>query len=108
MSGWGPLFPPFVEELAMELFSTENSNALPFPIQAQAWPCALAGFDVIAVAPTGDGGMGDGGWGGAYNMVVEGWLKGGFDADLMGIDCWSKGDVVRYITNNMGHGCVGK
>eukprot|EP00438_Fugacium_kawagutii_P034728 Skav230812 [mRNA] locus=scaffold851:184119:187687:+ [translate_table: standard] len=45
-------FPPFVEELAMELFSTE---ALPFPIQAQAWPCALAGFDVIAVAPTGSG-----------------------------------------------------
>lgn len=48
-------FPPFVEELAMELFSTE---ALPFPIQAQAWPCALAGFDVIAVAPTGAEGEG--------------------------------------------------
>ena len=47
-------FPPFVEELAMELFSTEGErSALPFPIQAQAWPCALAGFDVIAVAPTG-------------------------------------------------------
>ena len=48
-------FPPFVEELAMELFSTEAQGALPFPIQAQAWPCALAGFDVIAVAPTGLG-----------------------------------------------------
>ena len=51
----------------MELFSTEGErSALPFPIQAQAWPCALAGFDVIAVAPTG-------GWGGGFfspNSVV--------------------------------------
>mmetsp|Transcript_11396 Transcript_11396/g.21539 ORF Transcript_11396/g.21539 Transcript_11396/m.21539 type:complete len:697 (-) Transcript_11396:8-2098(-) len=45
-------FPAFVEELAMELFTTD---ALPFPVQAQAWPCALAGADVIAVAPTGSG-----------------------------------------------------
>ncbi|CAE7738981.1 DBP2 [Symbiodinium sp. CCMP2592] len=45
-------FPSFVEELAMELFSSE---ALPFSVQAQAWPCALAGADVIAVAPTGSG-----------------------------------------------------
>ena len=43
----------------MELFSTEGErSALPFPIQAQAWPCALAGFDVIAVAPTGRLGWG--------------------------------------------------
>ena len=66
-------FPPFVEELAMELFSTENSNALPFPIQAQAWPCALAGFDVIAVAPTGA----EGGRGGIYNMGVKKWWLNG-------------------------------
>ena len=45
-------FPSFVEELAMELFTTE---ALPFSVQAQAWPCALTGADVIAVAPTGSG-----------------------------------------------------
>ena len=45
-------FPSFVEEVAMELFTTE---ALPFSVQAQAWPCALAGADVIAVAPTGSG-----------------------------------------------------
>ena len=92
-------FPPFVEELAMELFSTENSNALPFPIQAQAWPCALAGFDVIAVAPTGA--EGDGveftTWGFHGGRTVIEWC---YNSDLMGIDCWSKGDDVRYITDN--------
>lgn len=45
-------FPCFVEDLAYELFT---SDARPFPVQAQAWPCALAGMDVIAVAPTGSG-----------------------------------------------------
>jgi len=45
-------FPDFVEELAYELFTEE---AQPFPVQAQVWPCALAGSDVVAVAPTGSG-----------------------------------------------------
>lgn len=45
-------FPGFVEELAYELFTTD---AVPFPVQAQAWPCALSGMDVLAVAPTGSG-----------------------------------------------------
>lgn len=45
-------FPAFVEDVARELFSAE---AVPFPVQAQAWPCALAGMDVVAVAPTGSG-----------------------------------------------------
>lgn len=45
-------FPRFVEDVAIDLFTAE---ALPFPVQAQAWPCALAGFDVVAVAPTGSG-----------------------------------------------------
>lgn len=45
-------FPDFVEALAYELFT---KSAEPFPIQAQAWPCALSGADVIAVAPTGSG-----------------------------------------------------
>jgi len=45
-------FPEFVEELAYELFTT---NAVPFPVQAQAWPCALSGMDVVAIAPTGSG-----------------------------------------------------
>ncbi|CAK9093792.1 unnamed protein product [Durusdinium trenchii] len=48
-------FPSFVEELAMELFSAESQGALPFAVQAQAWPCALSGMDLIAVAPTGSG-----------------------------------------------------
>lgn len=45
-------FPEFVEEVAHELFTTD---AKPFPIQAQAWPCVLSGMDVVAVAPTGSG-----------------------------------------------------
>jgi len=45
-------FPEFVEELAYELFTTD---AKPFPVQAQAWPCALSGMDLVAVAPTGSG-----------------------------------------------------
>eukprot|EP00927_Polykrikos_kofoidii_P049105 TRINITY_DN43231_c0_g1_i1.p1 TRINITY_DN43231_c0_g1~~TRINITY_DN43231_c0_g1_i1.p1 ORF type:complete len:734 (+),score=116.46 TRINITY_DN43231_c0_g1_i1:62-2203(+) len=45
-------FPDFVEELAYELFTTD---AVPFPVQAQAWPCVLAGMDLVAVAPTGSG-----------------------------------------------------
>eukprot|EP00931_Biecheleriopsis_adriatica_P117110 TRINITY_DN9265_c0_g1_i1.p1 TRINITY_DN9265_c0_g1~~TRINITY_DN9265_c0_g1_i1.p1 ORF type:complete len:723 (-),score=147.39 TRINITY_DN9265_c0_g1_i1:7-1893(-) len=45
-------FPSFVEELAVELFT---ADAAPFPVQAQAWPCILSGFDVVAVAPTGSG-----------------------------------------------------
>ncbi|CAJ1353012.1 unnamed protein product [Effrenium voratum] len=48
-------FPDFVEEVAMELFSTEAAGALPFAVQAQAWPCALSGADLIAIAPTGSG-----------------------------------------------------
>lgn len=45
-------FPDFVEELAYDLFTP---SAVPFPVQAQAWPCALSGMDVIAIAPTGSG-----------------------------------------------------
>eukprot|EP00747_Dinoflagellata_sp_TGD_P208313 gnl/TRDRNA2_/TRDRNA2_81816_c0_seq1.p1 gnl/TRDRNA2_/TRDRNA2_81816_c0~~gnl/TRDRNA2_/TRDRNA2_81816_c0_seq1.p1 ORF type:complete len:651 (+),score=87.71 gnl/TRDRNA2_/TRDRNA2_81816_c0_seq1:84-2036(+) len=45
-------FPDFVEELAYELFT---EKALPFAIQAQAWPCVLSGMDVVAVGPTGSG-----------------------------------------------------
>ena len=61
----------------MELFSTEGErSALPFPIQAQAWPCALAGFDVIAVAPTG------GLWGGGFFFVF--FLGGKFLGFLLG------------------------
>eukprot|EP00401_Gymnodinium_catenatum_P063821 CAMPEP_0117569626 /NCGR_PEP_ID=MMETSP0784-20121206/58759_1 /TAXON_ID=39447 /ORGANISM="" /LENGTH=640 /DNA_ID=CAMNT_0005367613 /DNA_START=14 /DNA_END=1933 /DNA_ORIENTATION=+ len=45
-------FPDFVEDLAYELFSTD---AKPYPVQAQAWPCALSGMDLVAVAPTGGG-----------------------------------------------------
>ena len=85
-------FPPFVEELAMELFSTEAQGALPFPIQAQAWPCALAGFDVIAVAPTGlvffffwifwGGGLGGSFiWGGGSDSWVFGGWFVGWDKD---------------------------
>jgi len=39
-------------DLAYELFT---SAAEPFPVQAQAWPCALSGMDVVAVAATGSG-----------------------------------------------------
>eukprot|EP00929_Paragymnodinium_shiwhaense_P102417 TRINITY_DN65604_c0_g1_i1.p1 TRINITY_DN65604_c0_g1~~TRINITY_DN65604_c0_g1_i1.p1 ORF type:complete len:715 (+),score=91.09 TRINITY_DN65604_c0_g1_i1:71-2146(+) len=45
-------FPTFVEDIAKELFT---ESATPFPVQAQLWPCALAGMDIIAVAPTGSG-----------------------------------------------------
>lgn len=45
-------FPSWVVDLAYELFT---SDAVPFPAQAQAWPCALSGMDLIVVAPTGSG-----------------------------------------------------
>ena len=51
-------FPSFVEDLATELFASAGAPALPFAVQAQAWPCALSGQDVIAVAPTGSGSSG--------------------------------------------------
>jgi len=45
-------FPDFITELAHELFT---EAARPKPPQAQAWPCALSGMDMIVVSPTGSG-----------------------------------------------------
>lgn len=45
-------FPQLVVDIAYELFTTD---ATPFPVQAQAFPCILSGMDMLAVAPTGGG-----------------------------------------------------
>lgn len=48
------LFPPIFSAYVMDVINKQNFTE-PTPIQAQGWPLALSGKDMVGIAQTGSG-----------------------------------------------------
>lgn len=100
LSGWGPLSRPSWKNWPWSSSVRRTPMRCPSPSKRRPGPArwlALMWSPLHPQERRGDGvefttwGLKNGGW-----TVIE-WC---YNSDLMGIDCWSKGDVVRYITDN--------